>query len=544
MLTAKHPRLTTLTIAGLIGVFTFVLYTSSPGRQTDLDTRWSIHVAESIVREGNIDIDEYRALTLPNDYRTFTHNGHLYNFYPIGVSVLAVPFVYLYHAIEPTKNVEQFYGSAEIAIASLVMALTAAIVYLTARLSLNIKQSLLSVFIFVFCTSAWSIASRALWQHGPSMLMLGLALYLLLLARRRPSLVQFAGLPLAFSYIIRPTNGLSAVLLTLYVLIEYRRFFLRYVFWAMWIIAPFLLLNLSVYQSLLPGYFTWYQQFSTDTVIEGLVGTLLSPARGLLIFSPIFVFSVAGIALKLRHRTWTKLDTVLFSILFLHWITISIWPFWWGGWSFGPRYLSDMIPYFMFFLMAAIPFIMVAQRRLIPAQVVFVVLAGVSAFIHYRGATDISTFDWNSQPVDIVTTPWRLWDWQDFMFLRGIPEIDAIIPTKIATEPETLYFLYDPAGTVQFEIYDLHYRKFDWTADTPAGVHLASKNTDHARKYTASVRLNTTDYATGWHQLSVTIKAHRRNGSPSNTETISVPMTIYIGPLNKVFLPIIVNASR
>jgi hypothetical protein len=54
---------------------------------------------------------------------------------------------------------------------------------------------------------------RALWQHGPSMLMLTLALWLIVVAHERPWVVQFASLPLAFSYVVRPTNVVSIVFL-------------------------------------------------------------------------------------------------------------------------------------------------------------------------------------------------------------------------------------------------------------------------------------------------------------------------------------------
>jgi hypothetical protein len=500
------------------------------------------------VREGNLDLDEYQALMFPHDYRIQAYNGHLYNFYPIGVSVLALPVVYLSHLVAPAKTVEQFYILAELGIASFVMALTAVVVYLTARLSLSIKQSLLSVFIFVFCTSAWSTASRALWQQGPTMLMLGLALYLLLLARRRPELAQFAGLPLAFSYVIRPINSLSIALLTLYVLFEYRRYFLRYVFWAMWIITPFVLLNLSVYHSLLPGYYTLYQIFSTSTVAAALIGNLLGPSRGLLFFSPVFLFSIVGMVLKLKHRSWARLDTVLVSIIVLHWTAISIWPIWWGGWSFGPRLFSEMIPYLMFYLIPVISCVTVARRRLIPVQGTFIVLVAVSVFVHYRGATDTATFDWNSQPVNVDKTPARLWDWQDLMFLRNIRELDPIIPTRITVVPESLLVRHDPRSGqiehVQLEIYDMHYRKFDWTADVPPGVQLASNNTDHGRRYALALEFNAAGFPAGWHQLVFTVTARRRNGVLSSAETLSVPITIYIGRLDKVFLPSIMNDAR
>jgi len=49
------------------------------------------------------------------------------------------------------------------------------------------------------------------------MLMLTLALYLALRAQRQPAKIQFAGLLLAYAFIVRPTNSVPFVLFTLYV---------------------------------------------------------------------------------------------------------------------------------------------------------------------------------------------------------------------------------------------------------------------------------------------------------------------------------------
>ena len=134
------------------------------------------------------------------------------------------------------------------------------------------------------------------------------------------------------------------------------------------------------------------------------------------------------------------------------------------------------------------------------------------------------------------------------MFLRDIHELDPVIPTRITAVPESLRVLHDPrlgpVARVQLEIYDMHYRKFDWTADVPTSVQLASNNTDHARKYTVSLKLNTVGYSEGWHPLAMTITARRRNGILSNIETLSVPITLYLGRLDTVFLPIIRHAAH
>jgi hypothetical protein len=398
---------------------------------TSFDSVWSMHTSMSLLREGNPDLDEYRDLIerLSIRHATETIDGHLYNVYPIGSSVVAAPLVALFDFAA-----QRAWGSSlnryfqlmvpepfEMLIASIIMALAVVVMYRIARLFLSPLSSLALTFIFAFCTSAWSVASRALWQHGPTMLMLSAALYLLLLARRRPWLVQFASLPLELAYVIRPTNSISVAILTLYVLIAYRRYFLRYLFWALWVAVPFGLLNLAVYHSPLPTYYSWFKEFSTSTLLEALAGNLISPSRGLLIYSPVLLFSIAGIALKLKRHVWEKLDTALLGIIGLHWFAISIWPIWWAGWSFGPRIFSDMLPYLMYFMIPvfeALPHLTRRARVLTVSSLALTI--AVSFFIHYRGANALEVLRWNTQPLDVDQFPGRVWDWQDVQFLRGL----------------------------------------------------------------------------------------------------------------------------
>ncbi len=139
--------------------------------------------------------------------------------------------------------IDSVHPVAQEIIASIIVALTAVVIFLIARLSLPVKQSLLAAFIFAFCTSAWSTASRALWQHGPSMLMLSISLFLILLSRQKPALIQYASIPLAYSFVIRPTNAISVVLLTAFVIIVQRKFLFRYFLWSLIIAFPFFLIN-------------------------------------------------------------------------------------------------------------------------------------------------------------------------------------------------------------------------------------------------------------------------------------------------------------
>src|SRR5207247_9569316 len=75
-------------------------------------------------------------------------------------------------------------------IASSLVAFTALLLYAMARRELSTTHAAVFVLVFAFGTSAWSTASRSLWQHGPSMLILAAALLVL----SRGSRLMLAGM--------------------------------------------------------------------------------------------------------------------------------------------------------------------------------------------------------------------------------------------------------------------------------------------------------------------------------------------------------------
>ncbi|MFN8598619.1 MAG: hypothetical protein U0559_20840, partial [Anaerolineae bacterium] len=399
-------------------------------------------------------------------------NGHIYMLYPVGASILAAPVVWVIDKVSPgfAASLRTGFGEpVQTAIASFVVALTVVFVFLIARLYVTRFPAALIALTLAFGTSAWSVVSRTLWQHGPSMLMLTIALYLTLLARKRPAASQFISLPMAFAYVVRPTNSIAVVVFSLYVLIVYRRYFVRYLAWALVIAVPFVLLNLSVYHTLLPNYYRWYSGFSLATFFQALVGHLISPSRGLLIYSPILLLSIAGIFVKARQREFEKHDVVVLAIMGLHWISISLWWNWWGGVSYGPRLFSDMLPYFAYWLIpvaAMLAKVTMAQRRLLITT--SAVLVAFSIFVHARGVTSSDVMDWNASPAPIDFYSFRVWDWRDPQWLRGL---HWGTPVDVAVSGLAYDHVIDPTLWAQVGTNDIRPRQFDVTSSliTPPG---------------------------------------------------------------------------
>ncbi len=394
---------------------------------TSWDSDFAHCVIMSILKQGDTNLDEYESILKrePNMKYSYQYiNGHYYWLYPIGTPLIAVPVCVIYKYIAPVlfPKIWKIPHFLQLFIASFIVALAALFIYLTAYFSTgNAVISFLLVTIFAFCTSAWSIASRALWQHGPSMLMLSLALFLIISAKKNPRLIKYAGLPLAFSYLIRPTNAISIVLLTLFVFLEYRRYFIPYLLWSLLIFVPFVLYTLNINNSFLSMYYVPSHNFGVCRNFGvGLAGHLFSPSRGILIFSPILLFSLYGMFLKLSARKVERLDLFLVSIIFIHWIVISYYPDWTGGFSVGNRYFSDMMPYFVFFLIPVI--VRITQMKgfkQIIALFIFFSLMTISFMIHYRCVTKLGPALWNQK---ILDSKWdinsKVWDWQDIQFLN------------------------------------------------------------------------------------------------------------------------------
>jgi len=178
--------------------------------------------------------------------------------------------------------------------------------------------------------------------------------------------------------------------------------------------------NLKIYDVILSPYSNPIRIFSNPFFLEALIGNLLSPSRGLFIFTPIFLFSVYG-AIRINNLYSEKISFYLVTIILLHWIVISTFPHWWGGHSFGPRFFSDMIPYFVFFIILFLKeFNLYPRNKKILVAIFLVLLVGMSFFIHYQGAYRWAVYDWNMTPNNVDLHPNRLWDWHDIQFLRGI----------------------------------------------------------------------------------------------------------------------------
>ena len=408
------------------------------------DSMWSIPTAVALLDEGTPRLDRYLPLIDARRSAFIRKTGeHYYTVYPFATSLIAAPGVAVLRPIAAAvfrlspslavkmETVQMQRGCAppdgepvihlhswtEALIASAIVAATAVLMFNIARVELGVGGALLVALIFAFATSAWSTASRSLWQHGASMLMLSIALNWQVTRRRS----AFVGAALAGAYTIRPTNAIPLAFGAVWAWRDPRAHVAAFLAGAACVGAVFAAATRHVYGTWLPPYyqpsFFGFNQFFW----EALGGQLVSPARGLFVYSPVLLGSFAGAAIKLRQRRFAALDLSLALTILAHWVLISTNRSWWGGHSYGPRFFTDMLPYLVYFLIPLVSWFRVGHGiRRAAAVGLFAASIAVSVFMHGHGALSREAPYWNQRPLDIDYAQDRLWDWRRPPFLAGI----------------------------------------------------------------------------------------------------------------------------
>jgi hypothetical protein len=285
--------------------------------------------------------------------------------------------------------------------------------FLVAADRLRLATAVVLALLYGLGTCVWSVSSQALWQHAPGEFFLALGMLALfrVAKERQPRSPGFlagsyapglAGFAFALAFLCRPTNA-TAVMAGAAVLLGHRRALLRFIAGGLPLAVVFLAYNLHFFGK--PIAFGQVASLADRLQVaphaqvlwqhslwKGLAGVLVSPSRGLLVFSPILLVPLWGSLVIWRQRRWLPLRAALLAALGI-WFVTARWTGWWGGWSYGYRLVVDSATLLAF---VAIP---VAER--IRARRALVLVVGVLAFwsvgVQGIGAFVYDVAGWNNR---------------------------------------------------------------------------------------------------------------------------------------------------
>jgi hypothetical protein len=256
--------------------------------------------------------------------------------YGLGMSLLEVP-LYLF---APRSG--QDPRALFMLINPVIFALVALVVYLWARVAeIGTGGAVLVSLMVSFGTMLLPYTQTGFSEVGTA---LGVALVILgvELSRRRPSAGSLvAGAGVSIAVLMRPDSALLVAPVAAIALVVLRS----------WRALPLLVvasapgvLTTAIY-SLAGGLryqgFTLREGFS-HPFLTGLSGFLVSPGRGLVLYVPLVVLAVVGIPWAWRRSP--VVTAVCLALMLDRLLFYAGWFTWYGGWSWGPRFLLPAMP--------------------------------------------------------------------------------------------------------------------------------------------------------------------------------------------------------
>jgi hypothetical protein len=342
-----------------VGLFLLAVYLLTYSDQFhSSDGQAMFAVTESLVRRGDYDINQL--LWMGQQQGTYGLDGELYCRKGIAASLLSLPLAWL-------GLVVPFWGVVQTTLLfnAVVTALTGLFLYLYVnRLGYPTSTSLVLSLVFGLGTLAWPYAKYDFSDPLASLSLLAAAYFLLRYRDNGQTSDTFwAGTSLGLAVATRFANTITlplfGLLLLAYIVTRDKGqgimrdkslFTIHYplppIFAFAFPLALIALLlggyNYARYGNVLETGYLPQEKFSTPW-LEGISGLLVSPGRGLFLYTPVLLVSLLAIpAFVKRHRLEAAL-ALLVSASYV--LVYGRWFFWHAGYAWGPRFLVPIVPF-------------------------------------------------------------------------------------------------------------------------------------------------------------------------------------------------------
>jgi len=135
----------------------------------------------------------------------------------------------------------------------------------------------------------------------------------------------------------------------------------------------------SPFPSALLEFFHAFLQVPPRVIATRMYGLLLSPGKGLLLFSPVLFLSLFGLPAFWRQARAEFL--VIGGVLTVYLLSYGQYSVWWGGTCWGPRFLVPVVP------LLILPTAEVVSKRGWHWRVLTIVITGISLTIQLTAST-------------------------------------------------------------------------------------------------------------------------------------------------------------
>lgn len=341
-----------------------------------------------------------------------TRDHQLASLYPVVTPLLVAP-LYLPAVLWldahgwDQPNVDRVAELMEKISASVLASLASVLLFLLLRRE-GSAWSLPLALAFAFGTNTWMISSQALWQHGAGELLIVFAL-LLVVSTASPVRTALLGVVCIFMAANRPPDAFIAAAIVLFIAWSRRRNALWLLAGAALPLAAILYYNLGFIGHYAGAYALAKAPHKPFFQLNwsGVPGLLVSPTRGLLVFTPFLIFVPIGLIQRLRTPASKGLAIALGFAVAAQVILYGL-ADWRAGVSWGPRWLTNLLPILVWLLAPAPLILRRSARTLLVLAIVFSVGVQTAGAFWYTHVSDARIFEGDPTSMQAAWNPRNL----------------------------------------------------------------------------------------------------------------------------------------
>ena len=407
----------------------FIVYNTNGREVGTVDSQPAKFTAREVAVRGTLTLDRVVAERPGLGERpAFARDrqGHVRSAYPMPSALMAsVPATLLHHSGLVDMEAPLAPNLVAALTASILTAAAVTFVFLAVARLVPQPVALLTALAIGFGTNYWALVSRTLWQHETVAFGMGLTLWAWLRPgdQIRSRDLWLGGVGLALAGAARPQVAPRVAVLLGWLAARSG---------ARAALAPTAVVTLAAALTIATNYYWFGHILGGASRLEdvhpathgvegsvsatpwvGALGLLLSPSRGLLVFSPIVLTGLAAIRRTASTPTGLALRWLAAGIV-IQFAVYAAYSVWWGGHTYGPRYTLDL-------LVPMAPAIALGLARLAKtgwgtgvAGVLLlwsVAVAAAGAFVYPNEA-------WNTNPAEVDRAHHRLWEIHDAQVFR------------------------------------------------------------------------------------------------------------------------------
>jgi hypothetical protein len=392
------------------------LISISPVSYAQFDARPTLLATQALVERQSFALEGMPGLEEVPGYAIEEVGGHFYYAFPVGTPMLSVPFVALERWADGGAPMD--HVRVQKRIAGFLVGALLVLMFALARVFLRPVDAAVLASLAVLGSSLTSTLGTALWSHDFASLITTSVLLVVARAHRerRGHLGVLVGALLWLAFLCRPTLAVMAPCIVWWMAQTSRRAALQATLTAIVGLVCTVLYFEQTRGILLPAYYLPSRLVGThDNVFRVLYGVLLSPSRGLFVFSPLLALPFFTLPKMLGQSRDAAMTKALLAWSLIHLVTTLRFPHWWGGFSYGPRLMTDIVPPLSALLFLA------RSTWVSPHWTSHLLVAALGVFSiganTVQGLFTVATLDWNGLP-DVDAHPEEIFNWRYPQFLH------------------------------------------------------------------------------------------------------------------------------